>query len=98
MTATASVDARTVTFNTTGTYVSGSPSGSAVPAPDLNLAGTLSIAAGANKVSGTVTTVGGMSGNANGKFYGPTANEVGGTYAVSGSNLGSFVGGFGGKR
>jgi hypothetical protein len=39
-----------------------------------------------------------MSGNANGKFYGPTANEVGGTYAVSGSNLGTFVGGFGGKR
>ena len=49
-------------------------------------------------MSGTVTTVNGMSGNANGKFYGPTANEVGGTYAVSGSGLGSFVGGFGGKR
>jgi hypothetical protein len=98
MTATASFDARTVAFSTSGTYISGSPSGSAIPAPDLNLAGTLTIAAGANKVSGTVTTVNGMSGNANGKFYGPTANEVGGTYAVSGSNLGSFVGGFGGKR
>ena len=98
MTATASFDARTVSFSTTGTYVSGSPSGSAIPAPDLNLAGTLAIASGANKVSGTVTTTGGMSGNANGKFYGPNANEVGGTYAVSGSNLGSFVGGFGGKR
>ena len=98
MTATASFDARTVSFSTTGTYVSGSPSGSAVPAPGLNLAGTLAIASGANNISGTVTTAGGMSGNANGKFYGPTANEVGGTYAVSGSGLGSFVGGFGGKR
>jgi hypothetical protein len=98
MTATASFDSRTVNFNTTGTYISGSPTGNAVAASDLNLAGTLNIASGANKVSGTVTTVNGMSGNANGKFYGPTANEVGGTYAVSGSGLGSFVGGFGGKR
>lgn len=98
MTATASFDARTVTFSTTGTYISGSPSGSVIPASNLNLSGTLNIAAGANTISGTVTTAGGMSGNANGKFYGPTANEVGGTYAVSGSNLGGFVGGFGGKR
>ena len=98
MTATASFDNRTVNFSTTGTNISGSPSGSAVSAPDLNLSGTLAIASGANKVSGTVTTVSGMSGNANGKFYGPTANEVGGTYAVSGSGLGTFVGGFGGKR
>jgi hypothetical protein len=98
MTATVSFDARTVSFNTTGTTVSGSPSGSVIAAPDLNLAGTLSIASGTNKIAGTVTTAGGMTGNANGKFYGPTANEVGGTYAVSGSNLGSFVGGFGGKR
>lgn len=98
MTATASFDARTVTFSTTGTYISGSPTGNAVAASDLNLAGTLNIASGANKMSGTVSTVNGMYGNANGKFYGPTANEVGGTYAVSGSGLGSFVGGFGGKR
>ena len=98
MTATASFDARTVNFSTSGTLISGAPSGSAISASDLNLSGTLAIAAGANKMSGTVTTVGGMSGNANGKFYGPTANEVGGTYAVSGSNLGTFVGGFGGKR
>jgi len=98
MTATASFDSRTVNFNTTGTNISGSPSGSTVPASDLNLTGTLTITAGANKLSGTVTTVNGMSGNANGKFYGPIANEVGGTYAVSGSGLGSFVGGFGGKR
>ena len=98
MTATASFDSRTVNFNTTGTYISGSPTGNAIATPDLNLAGTLTITAGSNKMSGTVTTVNGMSGNANGKFYGPTANEVGGTYAVSGSGLGSFVGGFGGKR
>jgi hypothetical protein len=98
MTATASFDARTVSFATTGTYVSGAPSGSPILAPSLNLTGTLAIAAGTNQVSGTVTSVSGMSGNANGKFYGPTANEVGGTYAVSGSNLGTFVGGFGGKR
>ena len=98
MTATATFDTRTVSFSTTGTYISGSPSGSVIPASNLNLSGTLSIAAGSNAISGTVTTAGGMSGNANGKFYGPNANEMGGTYAVSGSGLGSFVGGFGGKR
>ena len=98
MTATASFDSRVVNFNTTGTYISGSPAGNAIPASDLNLAGTLTIASGANKLSGNVTTVNGMTGNANGKFYGPTANEVGGTFAVSGSGLGTFVGGFGGKR
>lgn len=98
MTATASFDSRTVNFNTTGTSLAGSPSGTPVAASNLNLVGTLSIAAGANNLAGTVATVSGMSGNANGKFYGPTANEVGGTYAVSGSGLGTFVGGFGGKR
>jgi hypothetical protein len=49
-------------------------------------------------MTGTATTTNGMSGNMNGKFYGPGLNEVGGTYAVTGSGVGSMVGGFGGKR
>ena len=98
MTATASFDNRTMSFSTSGTFANGAPTGTPVAAPDLNLAGTLSIASGSNKISGNVSTVNGMSGNLNGKFYGPTANEMGGTFAVSGSNIGSFVGGFGGKR
>ena len=98
MFATVSFDNRTVAFNTTGTQLVGAPSSTPTNASSLNLAGTLSVATGANNLSGTVTSVSGMTGNANGKFYGPAANEIGGTYAVSGSNLGTFVGGFGGKR
>lgn len=69
---------------------------------DLNMSGTLTYASGTNAFTGTVTAAGagsGLSGNAVGKFYGPTATEIGGTYAIkAGSGLESLIGGFGGKR
>ena len=89
---------QTVTLSAGGTNVDRSTSESEILASNLNLSSTLTIAARENTISGTVITARGAPDNANHKFYGPTANEVGGTYAVSGSNLGSFVGGFGGKR
>ena len=55
----------------------------------------VSIWSGKNRI---LSVSNGMSGNMNGKFYGPALNEVGGTYAVTGSGVGSMVGGFGGKR
>jgi hypothetical protein len=40
-----------------------------------------------------------MSGSIIGNFYGPSANEIGGTYGLTKSTTGgSLVGGFGGKR
>jgi hypothetical protein len=39
-----------------------------------------------------------MTGNMVGQFYGPAANEVGGTFSVQYPNIGTLVGGFGGKR
>ncbi|MFP5394607.1 MAG: transferrin-binding protein-like solute binding protein [Alphaproteobacteria bacterium] len=37
-----------------------------------------------------------MSGNATGRFFGPTANEIGGTFYLTGAG-GNFIGAFGGK-
>jgi hypothetical protein len=98
MVAVVTFDNRTVAFNTTNTTIAGGPGASLLAAPSLNMTGNLSYAAGTNAMTGTATTTNGMSGNMNGKFYGPALNEVGGTYAVTGSGIGSMVGGFGGKR
>lgn len=98
MVAAVTFDNRNVTFTTTNTSVAGGPGAPQISAPALNMTGTLSYAAGSNAMTGTATTANGMSGNMNGKFYGPALNEVGGTYAVTGSGVGSMVGGFGGKR
>lgn len=98
MVAAVTFDNRSVAFTTTNTSIAGGPGAPQISAPSLNMTGTLSYAPGSNAMSGTATTANGMSGNMNGKFYGPALNEVGGTYAVTGSGVGSMVGGFGGKR
>jgi hypothetical protein len=69
------------------------------PNSQLDLNGTLQITSGENRFFGGVATSGNaMSGSATGQFYGPNANEIGGTFGVKGSGLESMVGGFGGKR
>ena len=98
MVAAVTFENRSVAFSTTNTSVIGGPGAPQISAPALNMTGTLTYAAGSNAMTGTATTANGMSGNMNGKFYGPALNEVGGTYAVTGSGVGSMVGGFGGKR
>lgn len=86
----------TTTTNTTSDFTSFTARN------DLNMSGTLTYSAGTNAFSGAVTAAGagsGLTGNAIGKFYGPTATEIGGTYAIkAGSGLESLIGGFGGKR
>lgn len=86
----------TTTTNTTNNFTSFTARN------DLNMSGTLTYASGTNAFSGTLTAPGagsGLSGNAVGKFYGPTATEIGGTYAIkAGSGLESLIGGFGGRR
>ena len=53
-------------------------------------------AAGTNQISGTVNAPAvSMSGTVNGNFFGPNANQVGGTWTLSGANkaaTGVFVG------
>lgn len=97
MTAAANFGTRSVNFSTTGTQVT----------PDLirlsnnaslDMAGSLSYVAGTNQVTGSVTTTGGLTGSVNGRFYGPAAQEIGGTFAVTGSGLEGYAGAFGGKK
>lgn len=65
----------------------------------LNLSGTLSYAPGVNAFNGTVTTQNlQLSGPANGRFYGPAATEIGGTYSLTGSGVQRMIGGFGGRQ
>jgi hypothetical protein len=65
-------------------------------APDLDLSGTLTYAAGTNSFSGALTAAGGMSGNTQGRFYGPSAEELGGVFALSGSSgVESYAGAYG---
>jgi hypothetical protein len=102
MTATTNFGTRSIAFSTTNTRTSADLSTSTSNA-NLNTSGTLTYSAGVNQFTGAVTTVGGgvsnaaMTGSATGKFYGPTAQEIGGTFAVSDGSAG-YLGAFGGKR
>lgn len=91
--------ARTVDFSTTGTTTRPWRSSAApIPASQLDImTSQLTYAAGTNRFSGTVTTST-MTGTAVGRFYGPAAREIGGTYSLTNGLIESMIGGFGGKR
>ncbi|MCH9852087.1 MAG: transferrin-binding protein-like solute binding protein [Alphaproteobacteria bacterium] len=69
---------------------------------NLNLTGNLSYDAGTNAISGTVETAGDadnakLTGTADARFYGPAAEELGGTFSMSNADAG-YVGFFGVKK
>ena len=99
MTAATNFSTRSISFSTTGTQVT-SDLLAVSNNSNLNMTGTLTYAAATNQIAGSVTTVGGLTGSVNGRFYGPSAQEIGGTFsATSGSNaLEGYAGAFGGKR
>jgi hypothetical protein len=101
---------RNITFNSTATQIT-SVSGLVVPPATtiLTINTSLSYAAGTNQFSGPVTAAGqgaGLNGTLNGTFYGPQAQEIGGTFSLNAvpptppnpQNKEAMVGGFGGKR
>ncbi len=68
----------------------------------LNFTGDLSYEAGVNKITGNIETTGNatntkLTGTADARFYGPAAEELGGTFNVSNANAG-YVGYFGVKQ
>lgn len=65
--------------------------------PTSPITARLTYAAGSNSFSGTFQAGTFMSGTGSGKFYGPNARELGGTFFISGSG-GKMVGGFGAKQ
>jgi hypothetical protein len=93
--------ARTIVFATTNTTAADLNTGGPLLNPtNLNLTGALSYAPGSNQFSGNVSAPGAsMTGSATGRFYGPAAEEIGGTYGLSGSAPRErMIGAFGGKR
>lgn len=92
--------ARRVEFSTFGTQAAPlySDTSGAMGASHLDLNGTLVYAPGVNSFSGAVTSAGGMSGTASGRFYGPEAQEIGGVYGLTGAGpVEKMTGSFGGK-
>lgn len=80
---------RNVEFQTTNSSIA-----------SLDMTGTMTYA-GTSGLSGTVQTLSGangpLSGTIDGRFYGPGADEVGGTFSLSNSGE-SFIGGYGAKQ
>jgi hypothetical protein len=101
MSATVDFVARSVVFATTNTTISGLNAGSAqTSATQLNLAGSLNYGSGSSQFTGSVSAPGAsLTGTATGRFYGPAAEEIGGTYGLSGSGPRErMIGAFGGKQ
>jgi hypothetical protein len=106
MTAATNFNTRSIAFATSGTQMT-SDLRTATNNANLNLTGTLRYAAATNQITGSVrnspsvaSSVGSLAGTVNGRFYGPTAQEIGGTFSLtSGSNaLEGYAGAFGGKK
>jgi len=90
---------RAIGFTTLDTTLVNSTTGAASSKKELDLSGSLSWAAGVNNFSGQVQTRdANLNGSASGKFYGPTAQEIGGTYQLGGAGVSRMVGGFGGIK
>lgn len=90
---------RSVTFTTSSTQTTPDLLTNLANNNNLNLSGTLTYSAASNQVTGVVTTAGGLTGTVNSRFFGPVAEEFGGTFAVdSGGGLEGYSGAFGGRR
>jgi len=93
--------ALTIVFATTNTTAANLSTGAPLlNSTNLNLTGGLSYASGSNQFSGNVSApMASLNGSATGRFYGPAAEEIGGTYGLSGvGQTERLMGAFGGKR
>lgn len=97
MTANANFATRSISFATSNTSQTPDLLTSSTNS-NLNMTGTLTYSAGSNQFTGSVSTTSGLTGTATGRFYGPTAQEIGGTFGVTGSGTTVYGGAFGGKR
>jgi hypothetical protein len=90
---------RSIGFSTLDTTLVNSKTGIATRNEGLDLSGGLSWNAGSNGFTGQLQSRNAnVSGPASGLFYGPKAEEIGGTYNLVGGPVSRMVGGFGGKR
>ncbi|HEX4985098.1 MAG TPA: transferrin-binding protein-like solute binding protein [Burkholderiales bacterium] len=98
MTANVNFGTQSIAFSTTGTAIRpwGS-TGTATLAPQLDMTGTLAYTSGVNRFTGNVSSTL-LNGTASGRFYGPAAEEIGGTYQLTNGPVESMIGAFGGKK
>jgi hypothetical protein len=88
---------RTMDFRTSGTKITNIDTMSTMAAANLDMTGNLTYAAGKNKFIGNVLATG-LSGTTTGHFYGPTAEEVGGVFNLTGAAGEIYSGSYGAKR
>ena len=97
MNADVNFNSREIDFSTTQPDLINLNNGTLSTGTGLNLLGTLRYDPGSSQFSGTVNSgSGALTGNANGRFYGPALQEIGGVYSLSGA--GSMIGAFGGRK
>ncbi|MCH9844281.1 MAG: transferrin-binding protein-like solute binding protein, partial [Alphaproteobacteria bacterium] len=100
VTATVNFSGRKVRFQTanTGKHCGAEANCTDILLPNLNFdTGQLPYTAGTNNISGAVS-VDGMNGSVEARFYGPNAQEVGGTFRMSKSYYDHYTGHFGAKQ
>ena len=71
---------------------------SSVSAPGLDFSGELSFDRQSGLGSGKATSISGLEGNINSRFYGPRAEEVGGVFELRGEGVEAYQGAFGASR
>ncbi len=98
--ATADFAARSVSFASTNTITYDVLTFAVAPEPNLDITGTLAYATGSNALQGSFSTANGLSGTSVARFYGPQAQELGGTFTLipSAPVPGVYMGAFGGAR
>ena len=90
---------RTLNLATTGSGKTSMQTAIFTAAPNLDMTGTLTYAAGTNSFTGPVTATGGMTGTSTGQFYGPNAEELGGVFSLTGVvGVESHAGAYGAKQ
>jgi hypothetical protein len=99
MTANVNFGTRNIGFSTTNTMAGNLNTQSTSSMSGLNLNGTLTYGAGSSQFSGPVISQDlSLTGSANGRFYGPNAEEIGGVFGLSGSGQSRMIGAFGGRQ
>lgn len=93
---------RSIDFSTKNQTLTSILTDVTVPTTMLSIRGTMTYGAGSSVFSGALTANGQtsllpLSGTGSGTFYGPTANEIGGTFFLRGPTT-TLIGGFGGKQ
>ncbi len=99
LTVNANFSTRSLGFASTGTITTRDLA-TTTAASNLNLSGTLTYSPSSSQFAGTLVNAGGtMSGQSTGKFYGPSAQELGGIFTLrSPTTSETFAGGYGAKR